>query len=271
MSHLRKILEKFSSGEISIEEAENLLRTSSIYEIDDFVKFDTKRELRAGVPEVVFASGKSAEDLVKIVNTLLSQRSYVLITRAGEQQITLLKKQIPKNFELEVFEKSGTIRVRYKEEFFTKTGGRIGIITAGTSDIPVAEEAKIIAESMGCEVFTTYDVGVAGLHRVFPPLGKMIEAEVDSLVVVAGMEGTLPSIVASLVSVPVIGVPTSFGYGFGGKGLGALITMLQSCVAGLCVVNIDNGFGAGATAALISNRVAEYRAKLENNKGSKSE
>lgn len=264
MSQLRKILEKFSSGEISIEEAENLLRTNCIYEIDDLVKFDIRRELRAGVPEVIFASGKRPQDLVKIVSTIISQKNYVLITRAGEEQITLLKKHIPNNCELEIFEKSETIRIKHKEEFFTKTGGRIGIITAGTSDIPVAEEAKIIAESMGCEVFTSYDVGIAGLHRVFPPLGKMIEAEVDSLVVVAGMEGTLPSIVASLVNVPVIGVPTSTGYGFGGKGIGALTTMLQSCVAGLCVVNIDNGFGAGATAALIANRVAKYRAKLEN-------
>lgn len=269
MSNLRKILEKFSSGKLSIEEAENLLRTNCIYEIDDFVKFDVRRELRGGVPEVIFASGKRAEDLVKIINNLLSQKTYVLITRASEQQISFLKEQIPENCVLEIFEKSGTIRVRQKEELLIKTGGRIGIITAGTSDIPVAEEAKIIAESMGCQVFTSYDVGIAGLHRVFPPLGQMIKEEVDSLVVVAGMEGTLPSIVASLVNVPVIGVPTSTGYGFGGKGLGALITMLQSCVAGLCVVNIDNGFGAGATAALIANRVAEHKAKLENNKESR--
>jgi hypothetical protein len=266
MSQLRNILEKFSSGEISIEEAENLLRTNCVLEIDDFVKFDIGRELRKGVPEVIFGRGKRPEDLVKIVNSVLSQKTYVLITRTSEAQIALLKKQVPDNFKLEIFEKSGTIRVRREEELFKKTGGKVGIITAGTSDIPVADEAKIIAESMGCETFTSYDVGIAGLHRVFPPLGKMIEAEVDSIVVAAGMEGTLPSIVASLVNVPVIGVPTSTGYGFGGKGLGALITMLQSCVAGLCVVNIDNGFGAGATAALIANRVAEYKTKLENSR-----
>jgi NCAIR mutase (PurE)-related protein len=263
MSRLRNILEKFSSGKISIEEAENLLRTNCVLEIDDFVKFDISRDLRKGVPEVIFGRGKSPEDLVKIVNGVLSQKTYVLITRTSDDQITLLKKQTPQNFKLEIFEKSGTIRVSYKEELFQKTGGKVGIITAGTSDIPVADEAKIIAESMGCEVFTSYDVGIAGLHRVFPPLGKMIEAEVDCIVVVAGMEGTLPSIVASLVNVPVIGVPTSTGYGFGGKGLGALITMLQSCATGLCVVNIDNGFGAGSTAALIANRVAEYRRKLK--------
>ncbi len=267
MSQLRNILEKFSAGEISIDEAESLLRSSCILEIDDFVKFDLRRELRKGVPEVVFARGKSPEDLIKIVNNVLSQKPYVLISKANEEQITLLKKGISENFKLEIFEKSGTVRVSHKGKHFEKTGGKVGIITAGTSDIPVAEEAKVIAESMGCEVLTSYDVGIAGLHRVFPPLSKMMEAEVDSLIVVAGMEGTLPSIVASLVDIPVVGVPTSTGYGFGGKGLGALITMLQSCVAGLSVVNIDNGFGAGATAALIANRVARYRAKLKTEEG----
>ncbi|MEM2133252.1 MAG: nickel pincer cofactor biosynthesis protein LarB [Candidatus Jordarchaeaceae archaeon] len=269
MSQLRSILEKFSAGKISIEEAENLLRSSCILEIDDFVKFDLRRELRKGVPEVVFASGKRPEDLVKIVKSVLSQKTYVLISRANEEQTNILKRETLENFKLEIFEKSGTVRVSRKEESFEKTGGKVGIITAGTSDIPVADEAKVIAESMGCEVLTSYDVGIAGLHRVFPPLSKMMEAEVDSLIVVAGMEGTLPSIVASLVNIPVIGVPTSTGYGFGGKGLGALITMLQSCVAGLSVVNIDNGFGAGATAALIANRVARYREKLKTEEGKK--
>mgnify|MGYP005837076369 CR=1 FL=1 len=263
MSQLRNILEKFSSGKISIEEAENLLRTNCILEIDDLVKFDIGRELRKGVPEVIYGRGKRPEDLVKIVTRVLSQKTYILITQANEEQIALLKKQTAQNFKLEIFEKSGTIRISQEEELFQKIGGKMGIITAGTSDIPVAEEAKVIAESMGCEVFTSYDVGIAGLHRVFPPLRKMIEAEVDCIVVIAGMEGTLPSIVASLVNVPVIGVPTSTGYGLGEKGFGALITMLQSCVAGLCVVNIDNGFGAGATAALMANRVAEYRKKLK--------
>lgn len=262
MSQLRSILERFASGELSIEEAENLLRTNCVLEIDDFVKFDVGRDLRKGIPEVVLGRGKRPEDLIKIVNGVLSQKTYVLITRASDEQISLLKKQLPQNFKFEIFEKSGTIRVSHEKELFQKTGGKVGIITAGTSDIPVAEEAKIIAESMGCDVFSSYDVGIAGLHRVFPPLGKMIEAEVDCIIVIAGMEGTLPSIVASLVNVPVIGVPTSTGYGFGGKGFGALTTMLQSCVAGLCVVNIDNGFGAGATASLIANRVAEYRRKL---------
>ncbi|MEX2753663.1 MAG: hypothetical protein Q6366_017575, partial [Candidatus Freyarchaeota archaeon] len=129
MSQLRSILEKFSAGKISIEEAENLLRSSCILEIDDFVKFDLRRELRKGVPEVVFASGKSPEDLVKIVKSVLSQKTYVLISRANEEQITLLKRETLENFKLEIFEKSGTVRVSRKEESFEKTGGKVGIIT----------------------------------------------------------------------------------------------------------------------------------------------
>jgi len=129
-------------------------------------------------------------------------------------------------------------------------------MTAGTSDIRVAEEARVVAEEMGCEVVTAYDVGIAGFHRHIGPLRRMLREGVDAIVVVAGMEGALPSVVASLVDVPVIGVPTSVGYGLGGKGVGALTTMLQSCSPGLCVVNIDNGVGAGALAALIARRVA---------------
>ena len=132
----------------------------------------------------------------------------------------------------------------------------MGILTAGTADIPVAEEAKTVLEEMGYEVLAEYDVGVAGVHRLFPSLRKMLENDVKVLIVVAGMEGALPSLVASLVDVPVIGVPTSTGYGIGGGGVGALISMLQSCSLGLVVVNIDNGVGAGIAAALIADTKA---------------
>jgi len=142
-----------------------------------------------------------------------------------------------------------------------KIGRRIGVITAGTTDIRVAEEARTVAEAMGCQVVTAYDVGIAGFHRHIGPLRRMLQEGVDAIVVVAGMEGALPSVIASLANVPVIGVPTSTGYGFGGGGTGALTTMLQSCSLGLGVMNIDNGVGAGAYAALIARRVA---AALEN-------
>ncbi len=138
-------------------------------------------------------------------------------------------------------------------------GGTIAILAAGTSDIPVAEEARVTAEVMGCEVLAHYDVGIAGIHRLLDPLREVVAKDVSALVVVAGMEGTLPSVVRGLVTVPVIGVPTSTGYGYGGQGQAALMTMLQSCAPGLTVVNIDNGFGAGATAALIAHQVARAK------------
>jgi len=137
-----------------------------------------------------------------------------------------------------------------------KSGGCVGILTAGTSDIAVAEEARLMCEAMNCSCICSYDVGIAGLHRVFPQLKKMIKDEVDAIIVVAGMEGALASVVSSLVDIPVIGVPTSVGYGYGEKGIAALAAMLQSCTLGLSVVNIDNGIGAGAMAANIANRAA---------------
>lgn len=139
------------------------------------------------------------------------------------------------------------------------TGGYVGVISAGTSDIPVAEEAVLVAEEMGCRVTCIYDVGVAGLHRLLRPLRDLLAEDVDAIIVAAGMDGALPSVVAGLVPVPVIGLPTSIGYGLGGKGVAALLSMLQTCVPGMSVVNIDNGVGAGITAALIANRVAHAR------------
>ena len=150
--------------------------------------------------------------------------------------------------------------VIYRADYVRRgTGGHVGVISAGTSDIPVAEEAVLIAEEMGCRVTCIYDVGVAGLHRLIGPLHDLLANEVDAIVVAAGMDGALPSVVAGLVPVPVIGLPTSIGYGMGGKGIAALLSMLQTCAPGLSVVNIDNGIGAGITAALIANRVAQTR------------
>ena len=138
-----------------------------------------------------------------------------------------------------------------------KTAGKVGIITAGTSDIGIAEESRLMCESMNCECITSYDVGIAGLHRIFPVLKKFIKSEVDAIIVVAGMEGALASVVSSAVNVPVVGVPTSIGYGYGEKGVAALAAMLQSCSLGLTVVNIDNGIGAGAAAAKIVNQISK--------------
>ena len=158
--------------------------------------------------------------------------------------------------ELRVDRKAGIIVARQRGTRPPSIGRKVGIMTGGTSDVVVAEEARAIAEEMGCMVITAYDVGIAGFHRHIKPLKKMLQEDVDAIIVVAGMEGALPSVIASLVHVPVIGVPTSVGYGFGAGGVGALTTMLQSCSPGICVVNIDNGVGAGALAALIAHQVA---------------
>ena len=150
--------------------------------------------------------------------------------------------------------KNTTAVLIYKKNI-KKIGGKVGIIAAGTSDIGIAEEARLVCESMNCNSISSYDVGIAGLHRIFPVLKQFVEAEVDVIVVVAGMEGALASIVSSIADVPVIGVPTSIGYGYGEKGVAALASMLQSCSLGLTVVNIDNGVGAGAAAANIASRI----------------
>jgi NCAIR mutase (PurE)-related protein len=154
--------------------------------------------------------------------------------------------------------------IRTVDGAVASTGGRVGVVTAGTSDQPIAEEAALVCQEMGCSVHTVYDVGVAGLHRLFAPLKMLVEeARVDVVIVAAGMDGALPSVVSGLVDVPVIGLPTSIGYGMGGQGQAAILAMLQTCSPGLAVVNIDNGVGAGAMAGIIAVRVARARAAAE--------
>jgi NCAIR mutase (PurE)-related protein len=164
---------------------------------------------------------------------------------------------------VEYFSRSRMMIVRSKSYKPRRTGGRVGVLTAGTSDLPVAEEAEVIAREMGCETRSFYDVGVAGIHRLFEPVRDLLKWGCDVVVVVAGREGALPTVVAGIVDVPVIGVPTSRSYGFGEKGLAALAAMLQSCSLGMAVVNIDGGVGAGAVGALIANRVGEYRTRRD--------
>jgi hypothetical protein len=256
---LREVLEKLVRREISIDEAEKLLRVTAIAEIGNIAKLDVNREIRKGIPEIVLAEGKTTDDLAKIALEVLERKGRVIISRASSGHIKILKHLIPADSILQTNEKAGIIVLKNKNFRLEKTGGKIGILTAGTSDIPIAEEAKAVAEEMGCEVVTAYDVGVAGIHRLFLPLKEMIEKDVDVIVTVAGREGALPSVVAGMVDVPVIGVPTSMSYGLGEKGISALMAMLQACPLGLAVVNIDGGVAAGSIAALIANRVAKSR------------
>jgi NCAIR mutase (PurE)-related protein len=219
---------------------------------------DPERESRKGVPEVIFGESKEVTQVIAMARRLLQSTGRTIISRIRPEAIPFIQEAFQSST-VRLYE-SSRIVVLYRPDYERKhTGGHVGIISAGTSDIPVAEEAAVMAEEMGCSVTCIYDVGVAGLHRLLHPLRELLESGVDAIVVAAGMDGALPSVVAGLVPVPVIGLPTSVGYGIGGKGVAALLSMLQTCAPGLVVVNIDNGIGAGSTAALIANRVAQAR------------
>jgi NCAIR mutase (PurE)-related protein len=259
MHQLKDILEKVSRKEISPAEAEKMLRLFAIDELGCLAKLDGGRELRKGVPEIVLAEGKTPDDVVEICELMLANNGRVIVSRCTKDHFLAIKKIAADELQVEINEKARIAVLKKKNYVVNASDGRVGIITAGTSDIPVAEEAKVVAHEMGCVVFSTYDVGVAGIHRLFEPLKEVIEKDVDVVVVVAGREGALASVVAGIVDVPVIAVPTSNSYGFGEKGVSTLMAMLQSCSLGLAVVNIDGGVAAGAIAALIANRVANFR------------
>ncbi|HEV7236289.1 MAG TPA: nickel pincer cofactor biosynthesis protein LarB [Ktedonobacteraceae bacterium] len=238
------------------QESQNLQRNSLSSGIQ--TRADAGREQRKGVPEVIFGETKAVPQIIAMAQTLLDGSGRAIISRVQPEAIVSLRAAF-QAYTVYVREAARAM-VIYKPDYVRRsTGGHVGIISAGTSDIPVAEEAALIAEEMGCRVTCIYDVGVAGLHRLIEPLRNLLSTEVDAIIVAAGMDGALPSVVTGLVPVPVIGLPTSIGYGLGGKGVAALLAMLQTCAPGLTVVNIDNGVGAGSTAALIANRVARVR------------
>ena len=251
---LTLLLENVKAGKIDIDEALKQIQISNIHTLSHVACIDPHRMKRTGIPEAIYAPGKDVDDLVNIALSHLEHQSTVIITRVSDEQLDALKQNHPVEWN-----RHARIAVLRKDNSQVEsTGGVIGIITAGTVDIPVAEEAKVTAQEMGVTVHTIYDVGAAGIHRLFPSLGEMIEKSVDAIVVAAGREGTLPTIVSGLVDVPVVGVPVSSGYGAGGGGKAALYTMLQSCSV-LSVVNIDAGFVAGAYAARIANMLAKAR------------
>jgi NCAIR mutase (PurE)-related protein len=208
---------------------------------------------------VILAEGKSPKDVAEIVAAMVKRTGRAIVSRASRKYLKLIRSKRISRSNIQFFEKSGIILVKQKSYQVKETGGRVGLLTAGTSDIPVAEEAKVIAEEMGCKTRVYSDVGVAGLHRLFEPLTQLLKWDSDVILVVAGREGALPTVVAGLVDIPVIGVPTSKSYGFGDKGIAALAAMLQSCSLGMAVVNIDSGVGAGSIGALIAIRAAKHR------------
>ncbi len=243
-SKLRNLLEDVKGGGLAVDEALRMLKHMPFEDLG-FAKVDHHRELRQGMPEVIFCKGKTTVEVVEIAARLLERGGNLLATRADEATAAALKDRFPAG---EYFPRSGAFRVLGNRTILGK--GTIAVVCAGTSDIPVAEEAQVTAQTMGNEVDTIYDVGVAGIHRLLGNAERLGKARVA--VVCAGMEGALPSAVGGLVSCPVIAVPTSIGYGASFHGLAALLGMLNSCASNVSVVNIDNGFGGGYVAGLIN-------------------
>ena len=243
-NQLRSLFEEVRAGAVDIDSAIHRMRHLPFEDLG-FAKVDHHRALRQGMPEVIFAKGKTPAQVVAIAERLLEHAPNVLITRADRECAALVKERLEC---AEHFPLSGVIRFWRDRTPLGK--GLIAVVCAGTSDLPVAEEAQLTAETMGNEVDTIHDIGVAGIHRLMQNRERLTEARV--VVVCAGMEGALPSAVGGLVSCPVIAVPTSIGYGASFNGLAALLGMLNSCASNVTVVNIDNGFGGGFVASLIN-------------------
>lgn len=252
---VEEVLEAYRAGQISREDAVNRIDGLRIETVGELARLDTGRELRCGVPEVIYAEGKPIHALVAIMRRHVETEGRSIATRVSPEQAALVKEAFrDSGVAIEHHDVPGILVLRAAAAP-QAGGGVVAVVTAGTADLRVAEEARVIAEEMGCRVLTAYDVGVAGIHRLFPALKDLAEAH--AFVVAAGREGTLPSIVAGLVDRPVIGVPVSSGYGYMGGGRAALASMLQSCSV-ITVVNIDAGFVAGAFAARIASMVARH-------------
>lgn len=248
---LKKLLSQVKTGKIGIEDAIKKLRHLPFEDLG-FAHIDHHRQLRCGLPEVIYCPGKSIEQIITIFQKLAAKGNNVLATRAEPDVFRKLSKKIPK---AKYIKEAKAIVLEQKKTALSKQA--IPIITAGTADLPIAYEAKVTCEIMGQSTELIYDVGVAGLHRLLTHVPKIQNANV--IIVVAGMEGALASVVGGLVSCPVIAVPTSVGYGASFNGLAALLTMLNSCAAGVTVVNIDAGFSAAVVASIINQKIEEEK------------
>jgi hypothetical protein len=244
-----ELLEQFRAGKIPRDKVLRALQAAPVADLG-FAQVDTHRELRKNFPEVIFGAGKTPDQAVKIAAKLLQHGQQVLVTRVSAEQARALRKKFKRAVHHPL---ARCVTIEMKP--LPKRAGFIAVVCAGTSDLPVAEEAAVTAEIMGNRVVRIHDAGIAGLHRVLARMEMLQGANV--IVAVAGMEGALPSVVAGLVSKPVIAVPTSIGYGASFGGIAALLAMLNSCASGVTVVNIDNGFGAGYAASQINALVAQ--------------
>ncbi|MEM4519853.1 MAG: nickel pincer cofactor biosynthesis protein LarB [Sulfolobales archaeon] len=261
MVDLRTVLKRLLDGEITLDTAEEIIKLLAIDELSNAVLFDVGRELRRGIPEVVYGEGKDLKTLLNLVKELTPKVGRVLISRIRPEHIDPLVTELSDDFVVEVFRDSRLVVVKGREVPKDRLECRVSVITAGTADLSVAEEVEVFLKELGCDVMHVYDVGVAGLQRVIKAVRSVKEFDADVAVVIAGREGALPSVIASMLDIPVIAVPTSHSYGFGGSGISALMSMLQSCSLGIAVVNIDNGIGAASVAALICRRISISRGK----------
>jgi NCAIR mutase (PurE)-related protein len=257
---MRRILQRLLAGELSEVEAEAELRRVQLEELAGRARLDLGRGNRRGLPEVVLASGKSPQDAARLVVRLAREQGQGLASRLTEEHWEALSGLVAEaGYELRSYQRAARVlRPGFLPE---PRDGRVGVLTAGTSDLAAAEEVRLLVEACGMEARLEADLGVAGLHRLLAPLAELIAWDPDVLVVAAGMDGVLPGVVAGLVEMPVIGLPVATGYGAGGGGEAALLTMLQSCSTGLVLVNIDNGIAAGAGAVLIAGRAAARAAR----------
>ncbi|WNF36295.1 nickel pincer cofactor biosynthesis protein LarB [Bacillaceae bacterium IKA-2] len=242
-NRLDEILTQVSDGTLTVDKAKGMLAS---FEDLGFAKIDHRREHRTGFPEIIYGEGKDAAQMIEIIRSLQQNTNRVLATRVDQEKADQIKEAIP---ELIYNSKAKTVYWKNETEPVLLYKGYIAVVCAGTSDIEVAEEAAVTAEAFGVNVRRIYDVGVAGIHRLFHHLEEIEQATVT--IVVAGMEGALPSVIGGLISNPIVAVPTSVGYGANFQGLSALLTMLNSCASGVSVMNIDNGFGAGYFATMI--------------------
>ena len=256
---MRDILQALANGEITVEEAQRRLNLYAISEVGDIANLDLGRMARTGKPEIVRCAGKSVDQAIELALPFLDEPGVVALSGATADHEAAIRAASP-NVGIRFEPTAGVLIARNPEKPEPQRIGKAAIITAGTSDLPIALQTKLIAEMLGVETTLHADVGISGLHRLFPALQAVVESDPEVVVVIAGQEGGLAPVAAGLLDLPIIAVPTSTGTGYGGEGIGALSTMLQSCSLGLAVVNIDNGIAAGVMAATIARRANRNRA-----------